>query len=312
MAQILKDIEAIGKGRRNEQQGYSFRGVDDVYNMVHPLMSKHQVFCVPRMLAQDTSERVTTSGSTLRFVQLSMAYDFFAPDGSHVTAEVMGEAMDSGDKASNKAMSAAHKYALLQTFCIPTGDVPDADYTTQPEITSEKKQVSKSTAQKCPDCGGQMWDNRATKKGRQPDYKCKDKACNKAVWLDSEAKTEGFDPADEALRKELFDKAEWLMGKLPVEQRKEKLGKLVALATPDMAKAVSELTEKANAKSQPPDDPISTERRILIDQIKNATSKPKEAARFKEYMDQHYPEKGLATLDLDALTQINDDWCVPF
>lgn len=35
--------------------------------------------------------------------------------------------MDTGDKASNKAMSSAMKYALCQIFCIPTANMPDPD-----------------------------------------------------------------------------------------------------------------------------------------------------------------------------------------
>src|SRR5688572_16874077 len=128
MAAVLKEVGAVGKGRRNEQQGYKFRGIDDVYEAVHPLFAKHGIFTVPRVLSEETNERTTEKGTILRFVKLTMAYDFFAPDGSRVTAEMIGEAMDAGDKASNKAMSAAQKYALIQTFCIPTGETPDADF----------------------------------------------------------------------------------------------------------------------------------------------------------------------------------------
>lgn len=189
MAAVLKEVGSVGKGRRNEQQGYKFRGIDDVYEAVHPLFAKHGIFTVPRVLSEETNERTTQSGTILRFVKLTMAYDFFAPDGSRVTAEMIGEAMDAGDKASNKAMSAAQKYALLQTFCIPTGSTPDADYNTHEELQPESRTVSKSStaSEKCPECGGAMWDNRQTKKGNQPDFKCKDRGCNKGVWLNQDA-----------------------------------------------------------------------------------------------------------------------------
>jgi hypothetical protein len=55
-------------------------------------------------------------------------------DGSSVTTVITGEAMDSGDKATNKAMSVALKYALLQMFLIPTDDMRDPDATTHPEV----------------------------------------------------------------------------------------------------------------------------------------------------------------------------------
>lgn len=308
MSQILSDVESIGKGRSNEQQGYKFRGIDDVYNMVHPLMSKHQVFCIPRMLAQDTSERITATGTTLRFVQLSMAYDFFAPDGSSVTAEVMGEAMDAGDKASNKAMSAAHKYALLQTFCIPTGDVPDADYTTHPEVTGERKQVSKSATapENCPKCGGPCWDNREGKRNpKSPDYKCKNKSCDGAIWL---PKTEGFGP-DQILRDEYFNKAERLMSGLTPEKRKDALGRLVLLSTEEMGKKVSELAENARKKAAKEEPSIdeSARQRLLADIEKWV--KPE---ILNPYLAEKYPGQQLNELSLDALVQTSDDLVIPF
>lgn len=251
MAQVLSEVGAVGKGRLNETQGYRFRGIDDVYEAVHPLFAKHGIFTLPRVLAEDTTERTTDRGTILRFVKLTMAYDFFAPDGSHVTAEVVGEAMDAGDKASNKAMSAAQKYALIQTLCIPTGNTPDADYITQPEVIGETRQVSKSNTatQKCPDCGGAMWDNRETKKGNQPDYKCKSRSCNKGVWLPKEPITEGFSQ-DQILRDEYFKNAERIMiaGGMEESKRKDALGRLLMLSTEEMGKKVSELAENARKK----------------------------------------------------------------
>jgi hypothetical protein len=67
-----------------------------------------------------------------------------AEDGSKHTARTFGEAMDSGDKATNKAMSAAYKYMAFQTFAIPTEGDNDADNHTH-EIV--RTQVSSSTMQ---------------------------------------------------------------------------------------------------------------------------------------------------------------------
>lgn len=156
MGKILNDVESVQKTRRNSEQGYSFRGIDEVYAAIHPLFAKYGVFILPRVLEKESSERTTAKGTILRFTELKIAYDFCAPDGSTVTAEVVGEAMDSGDKSSNKAMSAGQKYAILQTFCIPTGDQPDADSTTPEEL---------KPAQNCPQCGK----SRAVIKGK-PEY----------------------------------------------------------------------------------------------------------------------------------------------
>lgn len=117
---MLADVEEIKKTRDNKQQGYKFRGIDDVYNAVHPLLAKHKVFPACEILDKTTSERETKAGGTLFCVQIKSKYTFYADDGSSISTEAIGEGMDSADKASNKAMSSAYKYALFQLLCIPT------------------------------------------------------------------------------------------------------------------------------------------------------------------------------------------------
>jgi hypothetical protein len=124
---IMEDVDAIGKDRKNQGQGYSFRGIDDVYNSLHAVLAKHRVFTVPEVLEDRTEDRTNAKGTTLIYRVLKIKYHFFADDGSSITATVIGEGMDSGDKASNKAMSVAHKYALLQVFAIPTEESKDPE-----------------------------------------------------------------------------------------------------------------------------------------------------------------------------------------
>lgn len=127
MSAVMADMEAIGKDARNQQQGFNYRGIDQVYNALHPLLAKHKIFTTPEVLQKDRSERVNNKGTVLAFVSLRIKYTFWCEDGSSVSCVVEGEGMDSGDKASNKAMAIGHKYALLQTFCIPTEDMVDPD-----------------------------------------------------------------------------------------------------------------------------------------------------------------------------------------
>jgi len=118
----------IAKGRKNIQQGYSFRGIDEVYNALAPLVAKHKLVILPRILTRECVERQTQKGGTLFYVTVAAEFDFVsAHDGSKHTVRTFGEAMDSADKATNKAMSAAYKYAAFQTFCIPTEGDNDAD-----------------------------------------------------------------------------------------------------------------------------------------------------------------------------------------
>jgi hypothetical protein len=125
---VMADVGAIAKDKRNTQQSYNFRGIDDVYNELHNTLAKHGVFTVPYVLDERSEERPTRDGKGLLLYRvLKIRYRFYAPDGSFVTAVLMGEGMDSGDKASNKAQAVAHKYALLQVFAIPTEEPKDPE-----------------------------------------------------------------------------------------------------------------------------------------------------------------------------------------
>lgn len=120
--------EGITKSRRNQQQGYNFRGIDDVFNALSPLLARHGLCIMPRILSRECIERQTAKGGVLFYVTVEAEFDFIsAEDGSKHTVRNYGEAMDSADKATNKAMSAAYKYAALQTFAIPTEADNDPD-----------------------------------------------------------------------------------------------------------------------------------------------------------------------------------------
>lgn len=142
IANIMQESIAIGKEKLNKQQGFKYRGIDDVMNTFYPLLSKHKVFVVPEVLAQEREERTTKSGGNLIYSILRIKYTFYAEDGTSVSAIVIGEGMDSADKASNKAMAVAMKYAMFQVFCIPTEEMPDPDEETPPPST--KKVTAKS------------------------------------------------------------------------------------------------------------------------------------------------------------------------
>jgi hypothetical protein len=121
----------IGKDRKNEQQGYKFRGIDDVYNAVSGLLAKNGLCILPRCTERACVERTTAKGNAIFYVTVRAEFDFVAAtDGSKHTVVTYGEAMDTADKATNKAMSAAYKYALMQAFAIPTEGDNDADSTT--------------------------------------------------------------------------------------------------------------------------------------------------------------------------------------
>lgn len=122
---ISKDKQA-----KNQNGGimYNFRGIDDVFNALSPLLAKEKLVITPRVISRECVERTTKAGSVLFFVTVEVEFDLVSGvDGSRHTVRTYGEAQDSGDKATNKSLSAAYKYMSLMVFCIPIIGREDAD-----------------------------------------------------------------------------------------------------------------------------------------------------------------------------------------
>ncbi len=130
----MQKVGAIGKDSVNKQQGFKYRGIDAVYNALNPVMAELGLFICPEVIDHKREERRTMKEyngqqkeSVLLYSILTIRYTIFAPDGSFISCTVIGEGMDSGDKASNKAMSVAMKYAMFQLLMIPTEEMVDPD-----------------------------------------------------------------------------------------------------------------------------------------------------------------------------------------
>ena len=155
IGKAMREIGAVGKDSVNQTQGFKYRRIDAVYNALNPVMSKYGLFIVPEILEQNREERTSTKkvwdnetksrvdkASTLIWSILKIRFTMYAPDGSNVSCTVVGEGMDSGDKASNKAMSVALKYACFQLFMIPTEEMVDPDQESH-DVTSGAKTPDK-------------------------------------------------------------------------------------------------------------------------------------------------------------------------
>lgn len=140
---VMRDIGAVGKNQKNIQQNFMFRGIDAVMNAINPALIKHRVFAVPEILEQTREERTSRNGGQLIYSICRIKYTFYAEDGSSVSAITIGEGMDSGDKATNKAMAIAFKYACFQVFCIPTEEMIDPD-AESPEVKGRGKKTTKT------------------------------------------------------------------------------------------------------------------------------------------------------------------------
>ena len=128
LSEIMKAVGGIAKKDRNQAQGFNFRGIDSVVNAVSPALQKFGVVIVPSVEEYDyQTVEIGKNRTPMGHVRVKVTYAFIGANGDSINATVVGEAMDSGDKATAKAMSVAFRTALLQSLSLPTDEVdPDA------------------------------------------------------------------------------------------------------------------------------------------------------------------------------------------
>ena len=149
LVEILKELKPIKKEQKNQMQGFMYRGIDAVYTALNPLLAKHGVYILPEAGEVIRDEVVENKkGTQLHFFAAKFRFNFCHQDGSSVSACTLGEAMDSGDKACNKAMSVAMKYAIFQVFCIPTEELADPDSETHELGGGAKPRANQGQARK--------------------------------------------------------------------------------------------------------------------------------------------------------------------
>ena len=136
---VMRDVTFLGKEQKNSHQGFNFRGIDDVMNIVGPAMRKHGLIAYPRLLPEYTTfGEKPTKNSKAKTVDIVVEVVWCGPDGSELISRVAAESFDSGDKATAKAMSVALRTAYLQTLCLPT-DEPDPDSFSYEIVNEDEK-----------------------------------------------------------------------------------------------------------------------------------------------------------------------------
>ncbi|QBI56877.1 ERF family protein [Streptomonospora litoralis] len=128
LSAVMADIRPVGKGGWNPEQRFHFRSIEDVMNAANRALVTHGVIATPQVTNRLSETRETKSGSRINVTHLEVTYRFRAvSDGSVEEVVVWGEGADTADKSTNKAMSMALKYALMQALMIPTEDLEDGD-----------------------------------------------------------------------------------------------------------------------------------------------------------------------------------------
>lgn len=123
---VMNEVQGLAKKDRNQAQGFSFRGIDAVMNVVGPALRKAGGFVVPAVQSVRHESLTTAKGSQMNAAYVEVEFSVYGDSGEPISGLVAAEAFDSGDKATAKAMSVAMRTFLLQLLCLPT-DEPDPD-----------------------------------------------------------------------------------------------------------------------------------------------------------------------------------------
>lgn len=156
MSAVMGDVRAVGKDSVNQQQRFNFRGIDAVVNAVGPVLRRYRVIVTPNVtMYEHGTIEVGNNRTPMGHARVIVQYTFTGPAGDTIVCSAPGEAMDSGDKATAKAMSVAFRTALLQALALPTDEIdPDAQTYERSASTNQ----SRGQQQKQPLQGGQRRD----------------------------------------------------------------------------------------------------------------------------------------------------------
>lgn len=123
----------IDKSNRNQIQKFNFRSVDQVFQTMSPILSDVGLLMLPNVESCETSEihprderKATQHKATIR-----VRYDLrlaSSDPGDVISVTVYAQGLDVSDKAVSKALSAAFKYAVFQTFVVPLEGCVDPDH----------------------------------------------------------------------------------------------------------------------------------------------------------------------------------------
>ncbi|MBJ8481075.1 ERF family protein [Acinetobacter pittii] len=118
--------KALSATDRNGKELYKARGIDQVYNLLSPLLCKHKIVVGFTCVSKER-EVVKTQYSIQYQTIVTIDYTFkSAIDGSTHVVRVYGEAFDNSDKGIAKATSMAYKAACFLVFNIPVCEDPDS------------------------------------------------------------------------------------------------------------------------------------------------------------------------------------------
>lgn len=121
---VMTEVPWIHKGGKNPEFNYSYLSDADIALALQPVMAKHGLALIPVACEVTMSEHRPPRGdkSAQWRADVIMTYRLYHTSGACIPVQVAGSGVDTQDKAIPKALTAAWKYAMRQTFAVPSGD----------------------------------------------------------------------------------------------------------------------------------------------------------------------------------------------
>lgn len=136
MSAITNELGVVAKNLNVDMgKGKSYKAVQekDVLDAVKPIEEKYRVYSYPKerkVIDSGILEKESQYGvSKSQYLRIETTYEFVNIDkpDERITMTSYADGIDSGDKATGKAMTYSDKYSLLKAYKIATGDDPDKD-----------------------------------------------------------------------------------------------------------------------------------------------------------------------------------------
>jgi hypothetical protein len=149
VCRVMQQVSYVQKDKQMQGGGsYKYVSVEAVIDALRPEMIRQQLVLIPAGVDPLTLECFENKNGT-RQNRTQVRYTFrlvHAPSQQSESVVVIGEAIDVGDKSSNKAMTAARKYALIMLFNIETGTDPDDTPSTAQERAPARQSAPRSAS----------------------------------------------------------------------------------------------------------------------------------------------------------------------
>ena len=120
----MEDVRAVGKDSLYNQGGtrFQFRGVEAVMNAVAPAARRHGLIPAVVDIGREYKEGTTKAGGAKLDCYVTVTWNVYGPDGDHITVMSAGEASDTADKATSKALAVARRNMWVDLLCLATQD----------------------------------------------------------------------------------------------------------------------------------------------------------------------------------------------